>query len=648
VLLLLFFAVLAPAAGLLWFMNAAMRNERFAVHQRLIELYRGHLAAVQARLETEWRRNAIELESAAATNSPASAFAQAVFAGAVDGIVILGPAGENLYPNQPSGAPGDNGEAEPRWVEARQREFLRHDPEGAAGLYHALAGTATNLDLAARAWQSEARCRFQAGQTNAAIGVVEERGGGERFRAAVDAQGRCIAANAELLALELVGDAGAPRFRAIARRLQARLQDYANPSMAAPQRRFLMKELQRLAPAMEFPTLEAEELTCRFAGERLGAAVTTLPPLMLQPTVLRDTWQFVTPSRRVLGLVRTARIASQRFASDRPGWVPAGTEVALLPPEAAAETAFVSAPAGDWLPGWRLALSLKDRTLLDTTMQHRTGIYLWTGVWVLAGVGVLTWLAVRRLRRQVALARLKNDLAATVSHELKTPLSSMRVLVDTLLDSEQFSETTVREYLQLIAQENERLSRVIQNFLTFARMERGQPSFHLELLPARRIVDGAVAAMRERLSVAGCPLEIVAAGDLPQVLADENAMVVALGNLLDNACKYSEEPKPITLRAGTERGMVKFAVEDHGVGIPAREARRIFRPFYQIDPHLSRTGGGCGLGLSIVRSIMAAHGGNVAVESRPGHGSVFTLSLPIAARANAFREESICESCVRK
>src|SRR5206468_5490556 len=132
---------------------------------------------------------------------------------------------------------------------------------------------------------------------------------------------------------------------------------------------------------------------------------------------------------------------------------------------------------GEQIPGWRLALSLADREFFDATTGRQTALCLWTAIFVVAGMGVLAVIAVRLLRRQAALARLKNDLAATVSHELKTPLSSMRVLVDTLLDSEKIGEQRAREYLQLIAQENDRLSRVIQNFLTFSRLERKKHTF---------------------------------------------------------------------------------------------------------------------------------------------------------------------------
>ena len=291
------------------------------------------------------------------------------------------------------------------------------------------------------------------------------------------------------------------------------------------------------------------------------------------------------------------------------------------------------------IPGWRLALSLKDEKLFATTTKHRTAVYFWTGILVVAAMGVLTLLAIRLLSRQTALARLKNDLVATVSHELKTPLSSMRVLVDTLLDSEKLEEQTTREYLQLIAQENERLSRLIENFLTFSRMERRKYTFHFRSLPARQIVDATVEAVRERFAAPDCRFEVQVEPELPDIVADADALPTALINLLDNAWKYSDDTKKIILRARAGNGSVAFSVQDNGIGIAPRETERIFQNFHQVDQRLSRKGGGCGLGLSIVRFIVTAHHGSVSVESEPDCGSTFTISLPAASVATKLRKE---------
>ncbi|RYD77259.1 MAG: GHKL domain-containing protein, partial [Verrucomicrobiaceae bacterium] len=234
----------------------------------------------------------------------------------------------------------------------------------------------------------------------------------------------------------------------------------------------------------------------------------------------------------------------------------------------------------------------------------------------------------RIFAKQIHLTRLKNDLVATVSHELKTPLTSMRVLVDTLLDTEQLHEPTTREYLQLISQENTRLSRLIDNVLTFSRLERNKLTFDFSETQPEVVVADAVAAIGDRFRAPGCHFEVHTSPGLPLIRADRDALTTALLNLLDNAWKYSSEEKQITLRTDARNGSVAFIVQDNGVGLARRETRRIFRRFYQVDHRLSRSTGGCGLGLSIVEQIVAAHGGQVHVVSEAGAGSSFTIEVP--------------------
>jgi signal transduction histidine kinase len=120
------------------------------------------------------------------------------------------------------------------------------------------------------------------------------------------------------------------------------------------------------------------------------------------------------------------------------------------------------------------------------------------------------------------------------------------------------------------------------------------------------------------------------ADGLPAVRADEDALVTVLLNLLDNAWKYTPGEKRIGVRAYREKGRVVFAVEDNGIGIAARERKKIFRRFYQVDRRLAREAGGCGLGLSIVEFIVRAHGGSIDVKSQPGRGSTFSVAIPEA------------------
>jgi len=249
------------------------------------------------------------------------------------------------------------------------------------------------------------------------------------------------------------------------------------------------------------------------------------------------------------------------------------------------------------------------------------------------GVGVIAVLAVALagyLGRQIRVTRLKNDLIATVSHELKTPLSSMRVLVDTLLEGRCRNEQQAHEYFAMIAKENERLSRLIDNFLTFSRMERNKRTFDFAPTDVAKIVRTAADAMRDRFSSPGAQLEARVAENLPPVQADADALVTVLINLLDNAWKYSGDQKRVVVRATPGDGVVRIEVSDNGTGMSRRTVRRIFKRFYQADQTLSRKAGGCGLGLSIVKFIVDAHGGDIEVTSQVGKGSTFTVCIPVA------------------
>jgi len=236
-------------------------------------------------------------------------------------------------------------------------------------------------------------------------------------------------------------------------------------------------------------------------------------------------------------------------------------------------------------------------------------------------------IAGRAARRQARLAALRTDLVSAVSHELKTPLASMRLLVDILLDETSFDPVKTREYLAMVATENARLSRLIENFLTFSRLERNRHQFVFTAAHPSAIVNTALAAIRERVPV-GCDLRVEVAADLPPMTADADAVGTALVNLLDNALKYTPAEKRILVRVYRDREVIVFAVQDNGIGIPVGERRRIFRRFYRVDQRLAQETSGVGLGLSIVDLIVRAHGGTITVKSEAGEGSTFTVRLP--------------------
>jgi signal transduction histidine kinase len=327
--------------------------------------------------------------------------------------------------------------------------------------------------------------------------------------------GRDTAANAELFALESSTNKTGPQFNETAARLRDRVNDYAAGLLPSAQRRFLMNELQRLDPHLEFPTQAGEELAARY----LEANPVFVHASTLHATELRDVWSVGTSNRLTLALFTTTGLQAKLNNLIHDPALPKGVNLAVISPgdDVMTESTVATASLGPELPGWRLALSLDDRTLFNTEADRRVTRYLVVGSAVIAAMSVLGLLIARGFGRQVQLARLKNDLVATVSHELKTPLTAMRALVDTLLDAERFDEKTTREYLKLLATENARLSRLIDNFLTFSRLERNKFTFEFTRVRPQQVVEGAVAALGERAQVPGCVLESHIAADLPSI-----------------------------------------------------------------------------------------------------------------------------------
>jgi two-component system, OmpR family, phosphate regulon sensor histidine kinase PhoR len=257
-------------------------------------------------------------------------------------------------------------------------------------------------------------------------------------------------------------------------------------------------------------------------------------------------------------------------------------------------------------------------------------VYAWTVMLAVVAIFSIAIGAAVTVSRQLALQELKTTSVATVAHELRTPLASMRMLVDTLREGRVRNESQLREYLDLIGMETLRLSRLTDNFLTLSRLEHRQQPFELTMIAPRAVAEQAVQSLRARLEAEDVHFTFEAAESLPPIRVDRDAMATVLTNLLDNALKYSGEDKHVALRLRKERGGVSFNVTDDGIGLSRADRQAIFEPFYQVDRKLSRIREGCGLGLSIVKHIVIAHRGEITVKSEPKKGSTFTVIIPAA------------------
>ncbi|MBN2477358.1 MAG: hypothetical protein JXB62_22320 [Pirellulales bacterium] len=634
--LLSLLVVLVPTICVLWFMTEAMENRRLVVRRALAD---ADFTVAQERLENYWNGQAAELEKSwRQGESPAAAFRRCVLQKLADSVVYYGSDGRPVYPAPAQCPPTSDAERDIDWESIEKLEHQQRDLAAAAAAYGQIAeahgdpaqAETFDANLAARALAAQARCLAKADRQDAAIATLTETLGQPRYVRAVGPDGRSIVAAAELRALELIGDPVDPRFHGVAERLSARLNDYDDPVLAASQRRFLMRRLQRLLPqSVAFPTLEAEDLAAEFCEANPRPSKDSTVRLTQSPGL----WQLASPDRRVCAVFRTEQVLSRSAQAIARRELKSGAKVEPVPPGEAssADAVLHSAEAGRYLPGWRLTHALEGGKDLKPVSDTQIVAYFWTGVLVIVAMSIFAVIIARAFRRQMKLTRLRNDLVATVSHELKTPLASIRLLVDTLLDEPRLDEPRVREYLELVGKENRRLSRLIDNFLAFSRMERNKHAFEFTEVRAVDLIEAAVEVVGERFHGPECRLDVEVAPDLPPIDADADAMVTVLLNLLDNAYKYSPDEKQVLLRAYARDGDVCLEVEDHGIGLSRVASKKVFKRFYQVDRRVSRETGGVGLGLSIVQFIVTAHGGTVRVSSRPERGSKFTVTIPGAA-----------------
>ncbi|MGA2865968.1 MAG: HAMP domain-containing sensor histidine kinase [Verrucomicrobiota bacterium] len=295
---------------------------------------------------------------------------------------------------------------------------------------------------------------------------------------------------------------------------------------------------------------------------------------------------------------------------------------------------FVATEIGETLPHWEVAVYLVDPAKLTRSAQAlRLTLGLVIGVLVLA-IGVGSWLIVADLNRQLTLARQKTDFVSNVSHELKTPLTSIRMFSELLAEGRVADPPKQRSYLGIITAETARLTRLINNVLDFARLERGEKNYQFQKCDVVSVAGETAASYRPHLEASGFQFEC----ELPEtpilVNGDPDALAQVVVNLLSNAEKYSDRRKEIALRVRPQTRplpYVEVQVLDRGLGVPKGCEQKIFEQFYRAHDSLSSGIQGSGLGLTLARQIARAHGGEVVYEPRAGGGSCFSLRLPLRA-----------------
>jgi signal transduction histidine kinase len=281
-------------------------------------------------------------------------------------------------------------------------------------------------------------------------------------------------------------------------------------------------------------------------------------------------------------------------------------------------------------PGLALAIKFRGTTVEALAEQFLRNSLLVIGglsIFLIGGI-VLTY---RNVAREMALAKLKSDFVSNVSHELRTPLSLIRLYAETLEMGRLQNKDKYQEYYSIIRKESERLTALINNILDFSRIEAGRKEYRFDDTDLSALVRNTLEAYRYQIEQMGFSFQVNIDDALPPVKVDREAIARSLLNLVNNAVKYSDHDKFLGVNLYRANGSVRLEVVDHGIGIPRGEQGKVFDKFYRVGDSLVHNTKGSGVGLSLVRHIAQAHGGRVFVESTPGQGSKFTISLPLGS-----------------
>jgi signal transduction histidine kinase len=307
----------------------------------------------------------------------------------------------------------------------------------------------------------------------------------------------------------------------------------------------------------------------------------------------------------------------------------------IEPPFQIAASADSGHRLNEHIPGLQASFALP--AVAETPIDLNTQSPLWSVSFMLVIAltlfgGFLLW---RDTRREARLAELRTQFVSSVSHELKTPLTSIRMFAEILQMRGHGDRQMHDEYLETIVIESERLTRLLNNVLDFSRTERGNRMYRFQPAVLADVIHAAVRTVQYPLTEQGFILGLNLGEDIPPVAVDRDALQQAILNLLTNAMKYSGEKREIELRLRAEGQAALIEVSDHGIGISEKEQSHIFEKYYRASIPENREIAGAGLGLALVAHIVEAHGGSVRVRSKPGEGSTFSIRIPLNMGAAA-------------
>ena len=633
-IVLLLSAILIPTAAVILLGSRVLRQEKELSDRRAAERQRESVD--QLRRELTARLQALRLEE---VNR------------------IIGDSGRRLPPDSPVVfvAPMVQGRMVPPWEDSQERpprptaeftrlqregesqEFRQNDPAAAADTYrHALEVARGWERCSARIWLG--RSYRKAGKMpeadqidHDALRDCGELSDGDGVPLALYAAERLLAnSKSNALAADyVVHRANAPQSRCEDSSVFTRAPaDRCSRRWRSPNEAFILKSLlQRIGGAGVNEPLRALEgeirsntqiaMLVQDPEDHLGKLQQASRPApgdlswvgygeepwlltLVSPTSFAPPLVLAVSSRRVLPMGVTLRVAPTD------GAVPLGD-------------GFVDLYA-HWPPGHFADPSSAPGALYGSMLAMVLGAALLAG-----------YLLLRDVQRETETAAMRSNFVASVSHELKTPLTSIRAHAETLLLGRAPARETTTDYLRTIVNESERLTRLVESVLDFSRIEQGRKTYQLQETPLDEVVRSAAKAMEYPLSQLGFALTISSDGTAPIVSADREALAQAILNLLGNAMKYSGDARNIEMRFGTRNSDAFVDIVDHGIGIAPTDQARIFERFHRVQSVETTGIAGTGLGLTLALHVVEAHCGRIAVVSQPGLGSTFSVCIPLQA-----------------
>jgi signal transduction histidine kinase len=285
----------------------------------------------------------------------------------------------------------------------------------------------------------------------------------------------------------------------------------------------------------------------------------------------------------------------------------------------------------DNFPPWRIEI-FRSQPESSSIVNVRQSFYFWT---ILTLVVVLTFgavIMVRTITHEMEVLKIKSDFVSAVSHEFKTPLTSIKALVERLKEGKVKDAAKMEQYFSLISQDADRLTRLVKNILDFSKIEEGRKEYEFSETDVAELVLQQIENFRKDEIQKGIKIHAIISEGIPHLYVDQDALAQAFNNLLDNALKFSADIKEIYVNLKKDEENVVLEVMDKGIGIPQDELNKIFDKFYQGRNVLMQSAKGAGLGLTLVKHTVEAHGGRILVKSKVGQGSTFSLIFPIRGK----------------